>query len=145
LDLGCGLGTEAAHLAGCGFDAYGVDLSLPALERARLAHVRIHLARADVRALPFAQASFDYLTDRGTFHYLSAADRGLYAGEAARVLRPGGRLLLRACLTSKGVPNDLGPEAVRSIFAGWRIVSSQRRDIPSDSRLMQSLVLRLER
>jgi SAM-dependent methyltransferase len=145
LDLGCGLGTEAAHLAACGFDAYGVDVSLPALERARLAHARIHLARADVRALPFAHSAFDYLIDRGTFHYLPEADRGPYAGEAARMLRPGGRFLLRACLSSKGVRNDIGPEVVASVFAGWRIVSSQRRDIPSDTRSMQSLVLRLER
>jgi predicted TPR repeat methyltransferase len=40
LDLGCGLGTEVAALGRRGFCAAGIDLSRPALRRARGLHPR---------------------------------------------------------------------------------------------------------
>jgi SAM-dependent methyltransferase len=145
LDLGCGLGTEADFLANRGFEAFGVDASTTALKQAGAAHRDIDLIRADVRALPFSASAFDYLIDRGTFHYLAPEDRVVYAREAARVLRPGGRFLLRACLNTTGVRNDIGAQTLSSVFAGWSIVTLEPRHIPSDTRLMPALVTRLER
>jgi ubiquinone/menaquinone biosynthesis C-methylase UbiE len=52
---------------------------------------------ADARRLPFADAEFDIavVDDTGALlEHLSDADRGVVAREVARVLRPGGRLLL---------------------------------------------------
>ena len=136
---------KAAHLVDRGFDAYGVDISGSALEQAHSAHPRVRLAGADVRSLPFENSRFDYLIDRGTFHYMATGDRGLYAGEAARVLRPGGRFLLRACLTAQGVRNDIWPQTLRAAFDGWQVVTFERRHIQSDTRLMPAFVLRLQR
>ncbi len=145
LDLGCGLGSDAAYLASVGFAAYGVDISRTALARAQELHPHLHLARADVCELPFANVAFDFLLDRGTFHYLSAHDRLNYAREAARVLRPSGRFLLRACLQSEGRRSAIGAETIRESFEGWGISSVVITDIPSDTRSMPALVVRLER
>lgn len=51
-------------------------------------HVGPAVVRADVRRLPFADASFDLVVDFGTCQHLS--DRSGALAEIARVLRPGG-------------------------------------------------------
>ena len=90
-----------------GFRTVGVDLSSVALTRASALHPEVLFVKADVRSLPFAEGGFEALVDRGCFHYLEPHDRSRYASEASRVLRPGGRLLLRACLRATGVRNDI--------------------------------------
>jgi SAM-dependent methyltransferase len=50
---------------------------------------------ADVRSLPFAEASFDVVFSGSTLdHFESAADIHVALGELCRVLRPGGTLIL---------------------------------------------------
>ena len=132
LDLGCGLGTELGHLADHGVPlAVGVDRSIAPLQRARRLHPAVKFVQADVLRLPFPGAGFDVVLDRGCFHSLQAADRPRYAAEVARVLRPGGRFLLRACLYAQGIHNDLTEPLVRQIFTGWRIVSLERPRSPA--------------
>jgi SAM-dependent methyltransferase len=94
LDLACGDGRHLAAFAKLGIDGVGVDLSDALLVRARARGCRI--VRADLRALPFATASFDHATSFFTsFGYFESEAENLRAlGEAARVLRPRGRLLL---------------------------------------------------
>lgn len=145
LDIGCGLGLEAAMLSDAGFRAVGVDLSSVALTRASAAHPDVSFVEADVRSLPFADGDFEVLLDRGCFHYLEPADRSRYASEAMRVLRPGGRFLLRACLRAAGVRNDIGMDTLLSVFAGWDVIAAREADVPSDTRNMQALVIRLQR
>jgi SAM-dependent methyltransferase len=146
LDLGCGLGTELAHLAARGVSlAVGVDRSAAALRRAHAEHLAVRFVRADVLELPFGERSFDLALDRGCFHYLRPEDRSRYAAEVLRVLRPGGRFLLRACLYAQGVRNDLTEPLIRQVFSHWRVVSVQQAPIPSDTRQMVALVTRLER
>jgi SAM-dependent methyltransferase len=114
---------------------------MPALDLARHEHPDLHFAQADVVALPYSSGAFDLALDRGCFHYLSPAQRVDYAAEVRRVLRPDGRLLLRACLTSRGVRNDVTESAVADAFAGWAINRWARADLPSDTRTMQALVI----
>ncbi|MGH2584739.1 MAG: methyltransferase domain-containing protein [Dehalococcoidia bacterium] len=95
------------------------------------------------RRLPFLTARFDVLLDRGCFHYLTAADRPRYAAEAGRVLRLDGRLLLRACLQTAGIRNDIDEPSLRQAFPGWRFLYLERRDIPSDTRTMPALIVLL--
>lgn len=144
LDLGCGAGTEVGFLAGLGATAVGVDLSFEALRIATREQRSGRFARADVQRLPFASGSFDAALDRGCLHYLPPDARARYAAEVARVLRPGGRFLLRACLRAAGVRNDLDERVLRSIFAGWRVRSIVSDEIPTDSRVMDAIVTRLE-
>lgn len=149
LDVGCGLGSEVAHLAGTGWSAVGVDLSSTAIRQARRLHARESnsclFARADVLRLPFAAGSFALALDRGCFHYLAPQQRAWYAAEIHRVLRPGGRLLLRACLSSGGVRNTVTESVIRAAFADWRCDGVRQTTLVSDTREMPALVVRLRR
>ena len=56
---------------------------------------RVELKKADVRALPFEDNSFDVVVSNFVVHEMNtSADRARMLREIARVLRPGGRLAL---------------------------------------------------
>jgi arsenite methyltransferase len=109
LDVGCGRGAvliAAAQRLSHG-SAEGVDLwrsvdqsgNDPArtTENARAAGVaeRIELHTADMTELPFSDAVFDVVTSALAVHNIPTADgRGRAVAEMARVLKPGGRLVL---------------------------------------------------
>ncbi|MCC7477324.1 class I SAM-dependent methyltransferase [bacterium] len=101
LDIGCGAGREIVFLARCGYEAVGVDLSAEALkigaERAHQAGVSVDFRLGSALQLPLEDASIDFANDRGCFHHIADMLRMQYAEEVARVLRPGGRLMLRGC------------------------------------------------
>jgi SAM-dependent methyltransferase len=99
LDLCCGPGRHALPLALLGYRMTGLDLSRPLLDRAADLAAdlgqRLSLVRADMRRLPFADASFDAVLNLfNAFGYLEDdAQDELVLQEVARVLRPGGRFL----------------------------------------------------
>jgi 2-polyprenyl-6-hydroxyphenyl methylase / 3-demethylubiquinone-9 3-methyltransferase len=84
LDVGCGGGLLAPHVAG--YRHVGVDLTESALAVAA-AH-RIEPARADAADLPFEDASFDVVVAGEVLEHVTDLE-GVVA-EATRVLRPGG-------------------------------------------------------
>ena len=91
LEVGCGSGCDLLQFAKHGAVATGVDITDRHLELARqrvgsLAAV----VKADMRHLPFPDASFDYVYSHGVLHHCSEAEQA--ASEMLRVLRPGGRL-----------------------------------------------------
>ncbi|MBO0834016.1 MAG: class I SAM-dependent methyltransferase [Actinobacteria bacterium] len=143
LDVGCGLGAEASYLASRGWHAAGIDLSQTALRMAAAEHADVAFARADVRALPFVPRCFDAAVDRGCFHYLSAADRPRYSDELQRVLRPGGKLLLRASLRAAGLRNDIDEQVIVDTFDGWTFEQMERAAVPSDTRMLEVIAARL--
>lgn len=143
VDLGSGLGSEAGYLARRGWQVIGLDLSEVAVGRAAAEHGGAAFLRADVRRLPFARHSLDAAVDRGCFHYLAPDDRPRYCAELRRVLRPGGKLLLRASLRTAGQRNDIGETVIRDTFAAWRIEHLEQAAVPSDTRLLDVLVVRL--
>ena len=114
LDVGCGLGTEAGYLHRAGWQVVGLDLSPVALASAASGNPGPGYLLADLRHLPCQPAVFDAALDRGCFHYLPAAERPAYAAQLRRVLRPGGRLLLRASLRAAGVRNDIDDHATEN-------------------------------
>ena len=61
------------------------------------------------------------------------------------MLRPQGRMLLRACLTSQGERNDITRHVLTDTFAGWRVRMLNEDDIPSDTHTMPALIAWLER
>ncbi len=85
-----------------------------------------------------------FLLDRGCFHYIAPQERPVYEQEARRVLVPGSRLLLRACLRAAGVRSDIDEEVLRQTFVGGRFAHVRRGWIPSDTRTMEAIVVRLE-
>ena len=93
LDAGCGHGFQTALLHDLGYETHGVDLAAALLALARQRVPGARLARADITALPYPDEAFDVATCCGsTLSFVHDADRALH--ELARVLRPGGRLLL---------------------------------------------------
>lgn len=97
LDLGAGPGRILALFAPLVRRAEGVDASrkMIAVARARLdelADARLSVRLADALALPHADHAADLVTLHQVLHYL--ADPAAAIAEAARVLAPGGRLLI---------------------------------------------------
>jgi SAM-dependent methyltransferase len=93
LDAGCGTGGNARFLRRYG-RVVGIDLAAEALDLGgeRLPGV---LARASVLDIPFADARFDLVTSFDVLYHRAVPDERRALRETARVLRPGGRLLIR--------------------------------------------------
>lgn len=138
LDLGCGRGAVllmAAQRLTTG-RAVGVDLwrrvdqsgnSTDATQRNAVAEGvadRIELHTGDLTALPFEDRSFDVVLSSLAIHNISGrAGREKAVGEAVRVLRPGGRLVIvdvRAIPQHQAVLAKLGMNDVASRRLGWR-------------------------
>ncbi len=96
LDVGCGTGFLALQLAELGHRAVGVDVADDMLQLARGkaagAGLTARFELADAEQLPFADAMFDLVIERHVIWTLPQPDADLR--EWARVLRPGGRVLL---------------------------------------------------
>ena len=96
LDVGCGTGFFALLLAGLGHRPVGVDFADAMLARARekaaAEGLDVDFRSGDVEHLPFAEGSFDLVIERHVIWTLPDPPRAL--SEWARVLRPGGRLVL---------------------------------------------------
>lgn len=97
LDAGCGNGRYSCFLlrtADADAKITAFDLSQQMLKRARdrLQSARVSHAAADLTRLPYADASFDALVCGWVLEHLPDPRPGLT--ELARVLRPGGKLLL---------------------------------------------------
>ena len=80
----------------------GIDISGPVIQLARreFGEARLLAAGADVRALPFADGTFDAIYSMGTVEHFPETDAAI--AECFRVLKPGGRVLM-------GVPNRRDP------------------------------------
>ncbi|APE29124.1 ArsR/SmtB family transcription factor [Aurantiacibacter gangjinensis] len=95
-DIGTGTGRIAELLVKHTDHLVGVDKSpdMLRLARARLQHVEesIELVQGDFSALPFPAASFDTVVFHQVLHF--AADLAAPLAEAARICRPGGRIVI---------------------------------------------------
>lgn len=92
LQVDCGPGVLAARLQALGATVVGTDLSGEALRRARARGVPVQQVDLDREPLPFADARFDVVLSDSQLEHRVDFDH--YLDECARVLRPGGRLLL---------------------------------------------------
>jgi SAM-dependent methyltransferase len=95
LDLGCGTGDLARHLASARLRVTGCDISVNMLSRAASSdpHGAIELRRLDPmwQTLPFPAGHFDAVVASSVLEYVASPATVLV--ECARVLRPGGVIL----------------------------------------------------
>ncbi|MBW5423342.1 methyltransferase domain-containing protein [Streptomyces sp. BG9H] len=160
LDLGCGPGRNALHLASHGFEVDAVDLSPAALawarDRARESGADIRFHQGDAFALTQAELAgpYDLVYDSGCFHHLPPHRRVSYLALLERVLAPGGHYALTCFAAGAGGMGSELPDAefyrqaalhgglaydersLRRIFGGLTVVELRRmRDEPADSAL----------
>ena len=134
LDLGCGTGSAFHMLRTREFEVVGIDMSSRMLAVAKQRYAddrRIQVSLGDAEFLPFAAASFDAVTCLGVFE--SLPDYAPTLREIARVLRPGGLLVL-------SVPSRISPYhithdvAQATVWRAWRAVKPiLRRGAPATS------------
>jgi 23S rRNA (guanine745-N1)-methyltransferase len=130
LDAGCGDGFYLGNLARrIGFDAHGVDISIPAIDAAarRYPECEWIVANAD-RALPYADRSFSIV--------LSITAR-MNASEFRRVLGDGGRLLVAVpapddLIELRGPGRDLVARTVETFTPGFTLAGQRRATTTAD-------------
>lgn len=101
LDVGCGTGTlaiAAKRQVGPAGEVYGIDASPEMLARAkrkaRKVRAEVVFQSGAAQALPYPDATFDVVLSTVMMHHLLGKGRQEFAREAARVLKPGGRMLV---------------------------------------------------
>jgi ubiquinone/menaquinone biosynthesis C-methylase UbiE len=96
LDAGCGDGALTAALAGAGALVTGIDRDPRMLAigapRTHTAGSTVEFVTGDIRALPFPDATFDVVVAVAVLCFLP--DAGTAAREMARVLKPGGDMVI---------------------------------------------------
>jgi 2-polyprenyl-6-hydroxyphenyl methylase / 3-demethylubiquinone-9 3-methyltransferase len=90
VDLGCGAGLMAPHLHGKGYRHVGVDVTRSALGQA--AQHGVLAVRGDVAAVPLADGCADVVAAGEILEHVP--DLAATVGEACRLLRPGGLLVI---------------------------------------------------
>jgi SAM-dependent methyltransferase len=111
LDLGTGPGHDSVFLIQQGFNVIAIDISPTAVKLARENASQHGLfgffQHGDIRQIPVEDGFIDFVNDRGCFHALGSEDRPQAVSEVHRVLRHGGRFLLR--VFSDKEPAEGGP------------------------------------
>jgi SAM-dependent methyltransferase len=128
LDAACGTGRHARHLASLGHDVIGVDVSADMLARARAKVPAADFHEADLRELPLPDHHCDIVVCG--LALTCVPDLAPVFAEFARVLRPGGHLVISDV-------RGLFPEGIRSPLAhagtgGGPAYLPQRHHLASD-------------
>jgi SAM-dependent methyltransferase len=151
LDAGCGVGRYTIPLAMREYEVTGVDISriaITELDNARLRrNMQMGLAAADVCHLPFRDNTFDAVVAFGVLQHLLEEERSAVLSEFARVLVPGGTLVIEVLgredmrmggrevepttfLRSTGsVYHYFDPDEIRDIFSGLEIIDIKENKV----------------
>lgn len=125
IELGCGTGYVSSWLARRGARPVGIDNSARQLESARILQaefgIEFPLIHGNAEAVPLPDASFDFaISEYGAVLW---ADPERWVPEAARLLRPGGRLV---ALTNSVIATLAEPDLEVDAPAGDRLLRPQR-------------------
>jgi ubiquinone/menaquinone biosynthesis C-methylase UbiE len=93
-DLGCGPGRVTAHLHALGVSAFGIDLSPAMVDVARRDHPELRFEVGSMTALVLPDGELAGIVAWYSIIHTPPEEQHVLLGEIARVLRPGGRLLV---------------------------------------------------
>jgi len=152
VDLGCGFGAVAVYLAWRGAEVHGIDANPTVLQVGNAVAAEhgllVRLDQGRMEALPAGDGEYDVALMNNTLCYLvGAEERHAALSEAARVLTPGGVLVLRDLNAVHPVDHFTGlpllpalPPRTASRVAAWR--GRSRPAVRAVSpRLMRSTIL----
>jgi 2-polyprenyl-3-methyl-5-hydroxy-6-metoxy-1,4-benzoquinol methylase len=132
LDVGCGSGENALHVASLGLPVQGVDIAETALEMARAKAqergIDAEFALADGLRLEQIDRRFQTVLDCGLFHTFDGDERLRYVAGLASVTEPGGTVHV-LCFSDEGPdtgPHPVSRDELQSAFAahsGWKVVT----------------------
>jgi SAM-dependent methyltransferase len=128
LDVGCGAGQVVGRLTEAGYEAYGVDVSEPNIEKARRFSSRCQFY--DGRHLPFPDGYFASVGALNVVEHVEEPEA--FIPELVRVTEPAGRLVISS-------PNffrvfgfrDYHPQmrGVRNKWRNWQRLRAKRRQM----------------
>ena len=138
LDVGCGSGLTLVLAAERGAVPSGVDISpgLLAIARDRLPYA--DLREADMESLPFGDAAFDAVTGVNAFQFAGDPRRALH--EAARVTRPGGRVVASLFAAPERSEGTVAHEAMTALIPPERADDHAPYALSAPGNLEASLV-----
>ncbi|MCW0215172.1 MAG: class I SAM-dependent methyltransferase [Pseudonocardia sp.] len=116
LEAGCGEGYGANLLAGVAHRVVGLDYDVVTAAHVARRYPAVGVARANLVALPLADASVDVVVSLQVIEHLW--DQGLFLRECLRVLRPGGGLVVSTpnrITFSPGLDTPLNPFHTREL------------------------------
>lgn len=134
LDVGCGTGDNALHLAERGLAVFGVDVAATAIalarEKATARGLDTGFAVADAFELGRLGRTFDTVLDSGMFHTCDSDEQLRYVASLATVTRPGATLYV-LCFGDSGPESEQGPhpvtrEEINTAFGaenGWHVTA----------------------
>jgi len=130
LDVGCGTGEHALYLAQHGLEAWGIDSSPTAIQKAQqkaaARGIAVTFRVADALQLQALGKTFETVIDSGLFHVFSDEERLLFVQSLASVLKSGGTYYL-LCFSDQESSSGPGPRRVSQaeIYATfgqeWRV------------------------
>lgn len=134
LDVGCGTGENALHIASLGLPVLGLDVAETALAIAREkatsmgSTIKADFAAADAFHLENLGRKFQTVLDVGLFHTCDAHERTRYVASLAAATEPNGTLFV-LCFSDQSPdtgPHPISQQELRSAFTssnGWDIVA----------------------
>jgi ubiquinone/menaquinone biosynthesis C-methylase UbiE len=94
LDIGCGTGSFAGQLVAEGAETIGIDPGVEAIQAATAAVPQATFFEGVAEALPFDNATFDIGMMINALHHVPEMAMQAALGEAARVVRPNGVVII---------------------------------------------------
>ena len=131
LDVGCGVGQVVGRLQNAGFEAYGVDVSEPNIERAKKVCPRCQFY--DGKTLPFPDQHFDRVGALNVLEHVEEPES--FLRELVRVTKIGGRVVVSSPNFLRAIGfRDYHPKmrGLGNKWRNWNRLREKRRQMRND-------------